>query len=168
MQNKNAGDYLEAIGRILTEKTEYDFTVEENEYGADLVSELPSPFSEEGRSGCAIQLKRINDDFFLFALRITLLSGLPEELYDDITAVSEMINDHIAAGTFKLERESGVLYFSHGIIIDSAAQKSEAALNIFTALSVMAATAENTAELYSELISGEKSAEAIIGEICET
>ena len=36
MQNKNAGDYLEAIGRILTEKTEYGFTVEENEYGADL------------------------------------------------------------------------------------------------------------------------------------
>ena len=167
MLNENAAEYLEAIGLLLTEGREESFTVEENEYGSVMAAELPSPFSEEGRSGCSVQIKQKKEKYFLFVVRLTLLFSLPQELHDEMTALSEAINVQLAAGSFRIERQSGVLYLTQGIIIDTDTGKDAAAVNILSTVSVLANTAENCAVFYKELIEGTKSAEEIISEIGE-
>ena len=167
MLNENAAEYLEAIGLLLTEGREDSFTVEENEHGSVMAAELPSPFSGEGRSGCSVQIKEINEQYLLFVVRLTVLFSLPQELHNEITALSEAINEQLAAGSIRLERQSGVMYLTQGIIIDTDTGKDAAAVNILSTVSVLASTAENCAGFYEELIEGTKSAEEIISEIWE-
>ena len=167
MLNENAAEYLEAIGLLLTEGKEDSFTVEENEYGSVMAAELPSPFSGEGRSGCSVQIKEINEQYLLFVVRLTVLFSLPQELHNEITALSEAINEQFAAGSIRLERQSGVMYLTQGMIIDTDTGKDAAAVNILSTVSVLASTAENCAGSYEELIEGTKSAEEIISEIWE-
>ena len=167
MLNETAAEYLDAIGQILTEGNGKSYTVEAAEYGPVLVAELPSPMIEDGKAGYCAVLKQADEGFVLIELRLTLLFGVPQELWEDILLISEEINRYLTAGSFRLEKESGTLYVAQGVLIDGSAGKDAAAFNILKSFSVMENAAVNSGQYFIRLIEGGSSAEELLSELRE-